>query len=130
LFLGEEALSDRLPYTRKTIPSRVTGKRPQCHDPEFDKERVWLAEYFAQKDKPRAEPDEPEAAVDNSDEECEDGIECGCCFSKFAFVSPDSTIAWYLGLIYRAGHDGSVPRGPSFLPYLLQGLCLQSAGAA
>lgn len=37
-----------------------------------------------QKDKVTAEPDAKD------DDECEDGIECGCCFSKFVFVSPQS----------------------------------------
>ena len=70
---------------RERVPSSVAGKSRQCHDPEFDEERAWIVEYLAQKDKTMVEHD----AKDNDDhEECEDGIECGCCFSKFAFVSP------------------------------------------
>ncbi|KAF8532182.1 hypothetical protein JB92DRAFT_2845293 [Gautieria morchelliformis] len=83
LFLAEEENSGHLPYTKKTFPSRVTGKRPEWHDPEFDKERAWLVEYLAQQGQATAEPDA--TADSGDDEECEDGIECGCCFSKFPF---------------------------------------------
>ncbi|KAF8575225.1 hypothetical protein K439DRAFT_1370428 [Ramaria rubella] len=84
LFLAQEANGGHVPYKRKTVPSRVTGKERLLHDAEFEKERAWLVEHLARKDNASAEPDTKDGEEDE-DEECEDGIECGCCFSKFAF---------------------------------------------
>lgn len=48
---------------------RTKGKNKELHDEEFDKEREWILDVMAESD------------------ECKDGIECGCCFAKFRFVS-------------------------------------------
>lgn len=86
MFLAQEAVSDRLPYMKKTIPSRVTGKC-NWHDVEFEKERAWLVDHIMDKGKETEEPEEKDGDYTYDDEECEDGVECGCCFSKFVFVS-------------------------------------------
>lgn len=80
LFLEEEKRKDVLPYVRKTIPTRVPvkGKQKALHDPEFEKEREWLTS------RGQAEPAAADAT--DADDECEDGLECGCCFSKYSFV--------------------------------------------
>ncbi|KAJ7632726.1 hypothetical protein FB45DRAFT_913292 [Roridomyces roridus] len=74
LFLEEEKRKDRLPYVLKTVPSRAPakGKRKALHDPEFEKEREWITS------RAQADPEE-----DNG--ECDDGLECGCCFSTYSF---------------------------------------------
>ncbi|KAJ7097846.1 hypothetical protein B0H15DRAFT_773241 [Mycena belliarum] len=81
LFLAEEKRrGGALPYTPKTIPSRATakGKRKALHDAEFEKEREWLAVRGC----------EEIATMDQIEEDlggCEDGLECGCCFSTYPF---------------------------------------------
>ncbi|KAJ7271887.1 hypothetical protein B0H12DRAFT_1091875 [Mycena haematopus] len=74
IFLAEEKSSGVLPYTPKTIPSRLPakGKRKALHDAEFEKEREWI--------KSRAQ-----AGVEEQSDECQDGIECGCCFADYPF---------------------------------------------
>ncbi|KIJ28579.1 hypothetical protein M422DRAFT_105303, partial [Sphaerobolus stellatus SS14] len=61
---------------------RATGKGRQMHDAEFEKERAWLLEYL---NKDEAGPSGSNQNDDEDSGECEDGIECGCCFSTFAF---------------------------------------------
>jgi TRIAD3 protein (E3 ubiquitin-protein ligase RNF216) len=56
---------------------RTNGKHKELYDEEFDKEREWILEVTAEND------------------ECEDGIECGCCFAKFRFVSVVASIPSY-----------------------------------
>ncbi|KAF7363529.1 hypothetical protein MSAN_01009400 [Mycena sanguinolenta] len=77
IFLEEERKGGVLPYTPKTVPSRLPakGKRKALHDAEFDKERGWIQS--------RAQP-EP-VAEESQSGDCEDGIECGCCFADYPF---------------------------------------------
>ncbi|KAF8212123.1 hypothetical protein K438DRAFT_1806002 [Mycena galopus ATCC 62051] len=78
IFLAEEkSRGGVLPYTPKTIPSRVAakGKRKALHDAELEKEKEWI--------KSRAH--DIQADAEEPSEECEDGIECGCCFSTYPF---------------------------------------------
>ncbi|KAG2134049.1 uncharacterized protein EDB93DRAFT_1173254 [Suillus bovinus] len=79
LFLAENR--DPPPYVPKSIPSRVSGKGKEKHDPEFDAERQWLLQ------RQNAPVQPPPDLTNDSDacEECEDGIECGCCFSSYPF---------------------------------------------
>ncbi|KAG1725066.1 uncharacterized protein EDB91DRAFT_1169386 [Suillus paluster] len=75
---------DPSPYVRKSVPSRVSGKGRERHDPEFEAERQWLL----QRQSGHVATDEPRPDETNDDdacEECEDGIECGCCFSSYPF---------------------------------------------
>ncbi|KAJ7172366.1 hypothetical protein C8R46DRAFT_992489 [Mycena filopes] len=75
LFLEEEKRGGVLPYTPKTIPSRpLKGKRKALHDAEFEKERDWIASRG-----------QPEAVVEEDDGQCDDGLECGCCFATYTF---------------------------------------------
>ncbi|KAG2352593.1 hypothetical protein BDR07DRAFT_1313156 [Suillus spraguei] len=82
LFLTEKR--DKPPYTPKSLPSRVSGKGRERHDPEFEAERQWLLQ---RQDNPVSADMQPlpEANDDDACEECEDGIECGCCFSSYPF---------------------------------------------
>ncbi|KAJ7343378.1 hypothetical protein DFH08DRAFT_872523 [Mycena albidolilacea] len=77
IFLAEEKRGPVLPYTPKTIPSRLPakGKRKALQDAEFEQEREWIQS--------RVQVD----IIDLEEEsgECEDGIECGCCFSNYPF---------------------------------------------
>jgi TRIAD3 protein (E3 ubiquitin-protein ligase RNF216) len=86
LFLAEEKRrGEELSYTPKTIPSRAPkGKGKALHDPEFEKEREWL---LSQRED--SEGDQDLAVVVEEEEyvDCGDGIECGCCFSTYPFVS-------------------------------------------
>src|SRR6267154_1148593 len=75
---------DPLPYLRKSVPSRVSGKGKAKHDVEFEAERRWLLQKL---DAPvSTDGARPEESNDDACEECEDGIECGCCFSSYPFV--------------------------------------------
>ena len=83
LFLAEEREKGNLPYVPKNKPtyskSKDKGKGKVLHDAEFESERQWLLDKL-QEDAARKKEDEDE------DEECDDGIECGCCFSTYQFV--------------------------------------------
>jgi len=86
LFLAEEEKGDSLPYVRKSLPSKVSGKGKSKPDAEFEAERQWLLQQqdaYITTDEARLE----QANDDDDDyEECEDGIECGCCFASYPFV--------------------------------------------
>jgi TRIAD3 protein (E3 ubiquitin-protein ligase RNF216) len=76
------------PYTRRAIPFRPSrkGKGRAIHDAEFEQERAWLLEELTK---------DVLAVAENANEEyedCGDGIECGCCFSAYPFVSPPFNI--------------------------------------
>ncbi|KAF8515364.1 hypothetical protein BU17DRAFT_51893 [Hysterangium stoloniferum] len=81
LYLAYEIETGDLPYKKKRAISRVKGKDRQLYDEEFNKERDWLANHLASVK--TANPTEGDHGSD--DGECEDGIECGCCFSTFSF---------------------------------------------
>ncbi|KAJ7685299.1 hypothetical protein DFH06DRAFT_969243 [Mycena polygramma] len=81
VFLAEQKRGGgELPYTPKTIPSRLPakGKRKALHDAEFEKEREWITSQ----DREAAKEKEP---VNIEEFGGEDGIECGCCFSDYPF---------------------------------------------
>lgn len=84
----QELEGGNLPYKLKTIPSRVTGKGNQMHDSEFNEERTWLLDYLAKRNQPDVSRSNAsnEEAEESDVGECENGIECGCCFSQFEFV--------------------------------------------
>ncbi|KAG0695366.1 hypothetical protein DFH29DRAFT_271846 [Suillus ampliporus] len=85
LFLNQ----DPLPYVPKSIPSRVSGKAREKHDPEFEAERQWLLQRqsaHVSADEPRPDQTNDDACEECEEcEECEDGIECACCFSSYPF---------------------------------------------
>ncbi|KAJ6623544.1 hypothetical protein B0H10DRAFT_1786528 [Mycena sp. CBHHK59/15] len=80
LFLADEQRRGDLQYIPKKMPWRAAGKgkRKALYDAEFEKEREWIALERQE------EPEEKVQAIEE-DEECEDGIECGCCFSMYPF---------------------------------------------
>ena len=84
LLLVEEEARDPPPYIRKSVPSRVSGKIRARVDIEFETERQWILQQ--QGARIATSDAHLEAANDDSDDECEDGIECGCCFSSYPFV--------------------------------------------
>jgi len=58
-------------------------------DAEYEQERRWLLDHLEEtKNGSIAGPSSSnnDVAEEEEDEECEDGIECGCCFAKYAFV--------------------------------------------
>ncbi|KAJ6596999.1 hypothetical protein DFH09DRAFT_972809 [Mycena vulgaris] len=79
IFLTEEKRGGVLPYVPKTIPSRAAakGKGKALHDSEFEKEKEWIES--------RAHGEKNEAIVEEEYVDCENGIECGCCFSNYPF---------------------------------------------
>jgi len=62
----------KLPYKRRKIAFRPinNGKNKELYDEEFEKERAWVVRE-----------------VMDCDDECEGGIECGCCFASYRFQS-------------------------------------------
>lgn len=84
--LAEQKLP-RLPYKLKASKTKVSGKAV-ADDPDFTKEREWLLKHLGLG--PSAEVAEappvahPEKAVDES---VDGGIDCGCCFTGYSFVS-------------------------------------------
>ncbi|KAG5635251.1 hypothetical protein H0H81_011937 [Sphagnurus paluster] len=73
-----------LPYNKRVTPFRPKGKGTALSDDELEAERKWLSDKLQGNDAGEANVD---TSDDTDDGECEDGIECGCCFSKFRFVS-------------------------------------------
>lgn len=72
--------------------SKAKGKGRQVEDEEFTGEREWLLEYIASGGEGLDGTSMGSGSAINVDPEesggeCEDGIECGCCFSKYRFVS-------------------------------------------
>lgn len=84
LFLAEKR--DPPPYVPKSIPSRVSGKGREKHDPEFEAERRWLLQRQDAPVSADVQPLPDQTNDNDACEECEDGIECGCCFSSYPFV--------------------------------------------
>ncbi|KAG1852496.1 hypothetical protein F4604DRAFT_1805515 [Suillus subluteus] len=83
LFLAENR--DPPPYVPKSVPSRVSGKGRERHDPEFEAERQWLLQRQSAPVSADAQLLPDRKNDDDTCEECEDGIECGCCFSLYPF---------------------------------------------
>ncbi|GLB44121.1 putative in Between Ring fingers [Lyophyllum shimeji] len=74
-----------LPYNKRVTPFRPKGKgAASVQDEDFEAERKWLVAELTGTNTADADAG-VEDANDASDGECEDGIECGCCFSKFRF---------------------------------------------
>lgn len=81
-FLAEKERGPPFPYIPKKIAYKLSGKgkRRELVDAEFNIERAWLLEKLKSKEV------EMVAEQQAIEEECEDGIECGCCFSTYPFV--------------------------------------------
>jgi E3 ubiquitin-protein ligase RNF216 len=91
LVLAEELTREVLPYVKKTQATRVTGKGKARQSVEFEAERQWILRGGRDADEDTVQgqgtTQAAEDADEEEDEECEDGIQCGCCFSSYAFVS-------------------------------------------
>lgn len=141
------------PYERRKTPykpSRTKGKQRALEDREFERELAWVRRKVAAEEgkqvgekiekeadeqeadteeeglQSESEPEEgPEEESDGEDEE--NGIECGCCFSKFRFVRlvffsiPD--FAMYISYL---GKNDPMPRRSPFLLLLPPCLCVHS----
>ena len=71
------------PYKPMLRPrNKGKGKRVQKHDDELEREMAWVGQKLDDEEAKRAEAVEEEARM-----EAEGGIECGCCFSEYPFVS-------------------------------------------
>jgi TRIAD3 protein (E3 ubiquitin-protein ligase RNF216) len=80
--LQKEDNQEPWPYSRKVKPytaSNGKGKAVLGEDPEFEAERAWILE---QREEGKVQEEKEEEYEDNGD-----GIECGCCFSTYPFVS-------------------------------------------
>lgn len=84
LLLGEQEKQDSPPYARKSVPSRVSGKGKAKFDAEFEAERQWLLQQ--QDAHISTDGARLEATNGDDNDDCEDGIECGCCFASYPFV--------------------------------------------
>lgn len=75
----------RLPYIARMTPFRPSakGKKRDLQDDELTVERAWLLAEITKQDSETEAPGQPKL---DEDEDCEDGIECGCCFSSYPFV--------------------------------------------
>ena len=86
LYLAEEQNRPPLPYHLNVSTSRTTGKKKAAYDEEFERERAWLLMKL-QGDVEMADAQVAEKMNNQEYEDCGDGIECGCCFSTYPFVS-------------------------------------------
>ncbi|KAF9264839.1 hypothetical protein L218DRAFT_861859 [Marasmius fiardii PR-910] len=88
LFLvAEKNNGARLPYAPKkryTRQSDIKGKGIALADPEFEAEREWLVRKLVE-DEVGNDGVLAEKLNDQEYEENGDGVECGCCFSTYAF---------------------------------------------
>ena len=78
---------DPAPFKWKSTPKKPSSKGKR-HDPEFEKELAWLQEVIhgdTNEENGQSQTMDGDDG-DDDDGECEDGIECGCCFSTYAFV--------------------------------------------
>jgi TRIAD3 protein (E3 ubiquitin-protein ligase RNF216) len=106
LFLAEKR--DPPPYIPKSVPSRVNGKGREKHDPEFEAERRWLLQRLEAPASAETQPAPDQTTDSDACEECEDGIECGCCFSSYAFVRCFLRSPYEHCLTLLVGPDGTV----------------------
>ncbi|KAG6331024.1 hypothetical protein ID866_8063 [Astraeus odoratus] len=76
--LSDELKQSAPPFKLKSTDSVVSRKGKAKQAPVFENEREWVRRRVTKL---------AEALADNNDEEDEtgDGIECGCCFSSYAF---------------------------------------------
>jgi len=66
--------------------SRAKGKGKAQIDVDLEAEKEWLALYWQNK-ADGAEGAAPNPPDEEETDESGDGIECGCCFSSYSFVS-------------------------------------------
>ncbi|KAF7305009.1 hypothetical protein MKEN_01215900 [Mycena kentingensis (nom. inval.)] len=79
--LHNDSQGDELPYLRKATAYRAPkkGKQKALEDEEFAREKEFIVGWIA------GGMAEPALAPPAEEEECEDGLECACCFSDYAF---------------------------------------------
>ena len=96
IYLQKEAkaLSKDVPYKHKQ-QSRIRNKGKKKPHEELEKEVAWIQSNFALEAAVHPVGATASGAASSSvvDVEPEDGgIECGCCFSNYAFVRPSMTL--------------------------------------
>ena len=84
-FLELRAQQQRVPLPYKPVArsrSKSKGKRVQQHNDELDREMRWVKERLDEEEAKRIAEAEEEKQLQE-----EGGIECGCCFCVYPFVS-------------------------------------------
>ncbi|KAF8064103.1 hypothetical protein FPV67DRAFT_1782451 [Lyophyllum atratum] len=73
------------PYNRRVTPYKPKGKgTASLKDADFEAEHKWLMDELSGAGAGAVDANaNSEEANDTDDGECEDGLECGCCFSNF-----------------------------------------------
>ena len=72
------------------VPSSLPkgkGKAKVLEDANFEAERQWLLDYQQSKAENASSSILIDDPVEEDDDDSGDGIECGCCFASYAFVS-------------------------------------------
>ena len=97
LYLQKERRGAKLPYvpephkkSKRRVSAKKKGKRKAAlHDAEFLRERQWLLAKLAQDAANVGKKPTVEVEGTSAQEIIEemDGIECGCCFTEYPFVS-------------------------------------------
>lgn len=109
-FLAEKERGPPFSYVPKRIAYRPStkGKLRALEDAEFNRERAWLLQKLQPKEAP---------IVVQEDEENDNGIECGCCFSTYSFVMPTCASGFSVSSLTSSllGQDHTVPRCTSVL---------------
>lgn len=112
LYLHNEAkrLPKDLPYRPKQH-ARIRDKGKRKPHEELEKEITWIQTKFAPQTAVQPAGTASAAAASSSVAEVEPeegGIECGCCFSSYAFVRAPMS-PYHCGADQLAGQDDPVP---------------------
>ena len=81
--LRTDLAQERTPFKLKMTNSIVSGKGKVRQDDVFTNELAWLQRHVIELDAAAVKASTSQPADEEQDE---DGIECGCCFSSYAFV--------------------------------------------
>ncbi|KAK7043632.1 hypothetical protein VNI00_008243 [Paramarasmius palmivorus] len=84
---AEKKSGGHLPYIpKKSLHRRPPkGKGPALVDAEFEREREWLVQRLAQDEQGMIPEQSNQNEQPENVDEVDDGIECGCCFTGYAF---------------------------------------------
>lgn len=106
------------------------GKSAAHYDESFEQEREWLL-HKLESDTLAQDAKVADAMNEQEYEETGDGIECGCCFTTYAFVRLSRTFCLLPKVsneMHFTGQDDSVPRYASVLLYMHAPVCRESLG--
>lgn len=83
-------LKEGVPRFKKKTQATQIRNKGKFYDAEFERELAWLKKKLQQESDPA--PPRPTEDAESGDEECEDGLECACCYCKYSFVRPLSLL--------------------------------------